>query len=140
MDDGSAQSGRREAAAEHHLEAMLSAGQYQPFRQALCRYLLAKFDLDPDEGETDLYRLAILGLKRLLPPGSRREGVEGGPPKYDCHQADAAVRKKVLFIMHVERKLGIRFGDDESTRFESIDDLAAAAFAGLAAARGRGNA
>jgi len=89
------------------------------FKNSLKAYILQRLMLSPQEEETDLYRLCVLNLKRLA-----GETIVNSPQKYDCHQTNIAVKKKVLLIMHLEKLLHVHLNDDLASQIETLSQLA----------------
>ena len=89
------------------------------FESGLKAYVLQRLMLSPQEEETDLYRLCVLNLKRLA-----GETIVNSPQRYDCHQTNVAVKKKVLLIMHLEKLLHVHLNDDLTSRIETLPQLA----------------
>ncbi len=103
----------------------LGAGDKSEFLLNLKGYLLAKYMLDADTGENNLYRLAILSIKQNIHPkdaGDYSAAIER-VEKYDCHETNSALDKKVLFIMNVERQLNVMLDDDKAAEIVTIEDL-----------------
>lgn len=106
----------------------LRSGNCDPetFKSHLKQYLLARFLLAPDVEEENLYNLSVMSIRESLLDKSDADmkyaslSIE----RHDCHQVNSAVRKKVLFIMNLESKLGVHLSEEQVETVETIGDLA----------------
>lgn len=82
---------------------------YADFYLVLRRYILFRLGLPEEVGQTDLYQLCLMSLKLQLHGAGSASGaaLEARLKKYDCHRTEAAVQKKVLLMMHIERMLAV---------------------------------
>ncbi|MCD7908300.1 MAG: hypothetical protein LUH04_11580 [Clostridium sp.] len=87
-----------------------------------------------EETETDFRKLAIISIKRRdLSERKLPEAVlEKRIHQYDCHQTSLVTQMKVLFVMYVERKLGICLEDDEVTAAEDLRAFSRLVFRAMA--------
>lgn len=82
---------------------------YEDFQKGLLEYVLFRLGLPACISQTDLYQLCLMSLKlQLHGTGSASgEALEERLKKYDCHRTEAAVQKKVLLMMHIERLVAV---------------------------------
>ena len=99
-------------------------GRQQQFSETLRSYILFRLELPEAIEETDLYQLCLMSLKLRLhgTGGEKEEALEARLRKFDCHQTEAAVQKKVLLMMHLERALGVPPAPGGSIR--SVEEFA----------------
>jgi hypothetical protein len=114
-----------ELARQYLDEIIVEPLEYAKFKRKLRGYLLAKLMLAETTEEPDLYRLAVLSIKKNNSEGNLTDNavLDERLQKYDCHRTNSAVNKRVLLIMRVERQLGIRLDNDEAAAMSTIDDL-----------------
>ena len=91
------------------LFACATSGKMLIFSRLLRTFILQKLGLPEAVQEENLYELCLMSIKLRI---HGREGVadtdlEARLRKFDCHQTDAAVQKKVLLLMHLERMLEV---------------------------------
>lgn len=70
--------------------------------------------------ETSIRKLVIMSIRGQT--GQRPDQVQ----KYDCHQTSLLAQKKVLFIMSVEKALGIVLETQEAADIEDLEELSEA--------------
>lgn len=92
-----------------YLLSCAAQGRADDFSLLLRGYVLDRLGLPESVRETDLYELCVLSIKLRLHSldAAAAEDLEERLKKYDCHQTEAAVQKKVLLLMHVERLLAV---------------------------------
>ncbi len=92
-----------------YLVQCAARGRQQQFYKAVRSYILFRLGLPEAIAEEDLYELSIMSLKLQLhgTGGEDASALEARLRKFDCHQTEAAVQKKVLLMMHLERALGV---------------------------------
>lgn len=106
-----------------HLIQCAAFGLKEPFYYTLRRYILTRLGLPEAISQTDLYELCVLSIKLQLhgTGDTEKEGLEERLRKFDCHQTEVAVQKKVLLLMHLERLLEVRPAPGGSIR--TLEDL-----------------
>lgn len=116
-----------EKRAEPFLHILKTEREYGLFAEALRGYVLAKYLLPDTVTENGLYGLAVLSLKhQAVRDGKLPKDALLRLEKYDCHQTDAAVQKKVLLIMRLERLLDCTLTDEQAVSCDTLLQLAAA--------------
>jgi len=107
-----------------HLLQYAAHGLKEPFYYTLRSYILSRLGLPEAINQTDLYELCVLSLKLQLhgAGGVDEDALEARLKKYDCHQTEAAVQKKVLLMMHLERVLEVPPAPGGSIR--ALEELA----------------
>lgn len=92
-------------------------------------YILQRFSLEMEVSEENLLELAKQSLrKQVQEVGLTETQLEHAFSKTDCRKTNSIVKKKVLLIMHLEKKLDVRLDDIESTQIETVRELAEALF------------
>ena len=93
-------------------------GDTEGFQNALRKYVLLRLGLPEDIFQTDLYQLCLMSLKLQLHGAGAVSGaaLEDRLKKYDCHRTEAAVQKKVLLMMHLERMMEVKPASGGSIR------------------------
>ncbi|MGI5173962.1 hypothetical protein H0R92_10250 [Treponema sp. OMZ 840] len=113
--------------AEKIIQTLLSSKyDIAIFKSYLKEYLLTRFMLNSNIEEENIYNLAVMSIKANLSDKSAESlaNADLRIDKYDCHHTNSAVRKKVLFIMNLEKKLNIHLPDDAAVEINNIEDLA----------------
>lgn len=114
-----------EKRAEPFLHSLRTEKDSALFAKALRGYVLAKYLLPDAVTEEGLYGLAIMSLKyQAVRDGKLPKDALLRMEKYDCHQTDAAVQKKVLLIMRLERLLGCALSDEQAVSCDTLPQLA----------------
>lgn len=106
-------------------ESALSQGEFV----ALVReYILTRLALPPFAAQDGLYELCVLSLKLMAQSLGQNvtEDTLKRMEKYDCHQLDVAVKRKVMLMMHLERELGIPMDNDTVEACETVSAYALA--------------
>ena len=117
-----------DAHAEKIMSKLLSSTcDIDSFKIYIKQYLLAKFMLDSNTAEENIYALSVMSIKASLADKSEANltSADLRIGKYDCHHTNSAVQKKVFFMMNLEKKLGIRLNDDAASEVETVSDLVA---------------
>lgn len=79
-----------------------------------------------EKEETNFYKLAVISLKtqEAAAAGLSEAEAKRMIKQYDCHQVSLAARMKILFLMFVEKELGLSFDDQELTDAETLEEFA----------------
>lgn len=110
---------------ERYFQAICASSSFPDFREAFYQYLLCRFMIREDSKENNLLKLALRSNDENVPKAHRGSNSDI-LHTYDCLHTDLVVRKKTLFIMHMEKKLGVRLDDDMASDVETVDELAKA--------------
>lgn len=111
------------------IEACRSIHDQTKFYHTIRMYILQRFSLEMDVSEENLLALAKQNLrKQVQDVGLTETQIENAFSKTDCRKTNSIVKKKVLLIMHLEKKLDVRLDDIESTQIETVRELAEALF------------
>ncbi len=91
-------------------------------RPLVLGYVLEKFLLDPEEGESDLILdLADVSLRKLL--RLKREGKLEGDISRGCSGASSVITKKVLLMKAVQEEFGIVLTPEQSAAAGTVTQL-----------------
>ncbi|MBQ9083693.1 MAG: hypothetical protein IJY28_09380 [Clostridia bacterium] len=113
-----------------HIEAMKCAVAPDTFYSSMYAYILERFMLDSSVTETNLLLLAKESLRRQHAAAPLTEDqLVNAFSKSDCRGTNSIIKKKVLLMMHLEKKLGVHIDDRQSADIETTGQLAAALFA-----------
>lgn len=82
--------------------------------------------------ETSIKKLVIMSIRRQT--GEKPDMIQ----KYDCHQTSLLAQKKVMFMMSVEKDLGIVLEAGEAAEIEDLRELSEVAASRLNQAQSRG--
>ena len=91
------------------------------FRQAVLKKLMIT-----EEEESNIRNLVVLSIRMQDQiAGNLSDAViRSQIGKYDCHQTNLVVQKKILLLMFLERELGIHMCDEDMVSIETVQDLA----------------
>ncbi|RRD96240.1 hypothetical protein EII17_01705 [Clostridiales bacterium COT073_COT-073] len=102
---------------------------YFQFYVNLYQYILKRLWLESEVTEQNLLQLCQLSLHRQSQGISlTEEQLLNSVSKTDCRGTNSIVKKKVLLIMHLEKKLNVRLDDVASTEIDTVEELAAALY------------
>ena len=89
---------------------------------SLHQYVLERLGLDQTVGENNLMELCKMSLQRLNSSLTENQLLSSFS-QTDCRRTSSIVKKKILLIMHLEKKLDIRLDDVISTEIDTMEEL-----------------
>lgn len=108
---------------EREAEKISLTVSYRQFYISLHQYVLGRLGLDQTEGENNLMELCKMSLQRLNSSLTENQLLSSFS-QTDCRRTSSIVKKKILLIMHLEKKLDIRLDDVISTEIDTMEELA----------------
>lgn len=105
-------------------QCMLDTISHYEYLELIRQVVLMKLQLPLNVEEINIYKLCVLSIK--LQAGKMTEDIVNRINKFDCHNIDAAVKKKVLLIMWLERQLNKQIDNDLIEMIETTIELAEA--------------
>lgn len=105
-------------------QCMLDTISHYEYLELIRQVVLMKLQLPLNVEEINIYKLCVLSIK--LQAGEMTEDIVNRINKFDCHNIDAAVKKKVLLIMWLERQLNKQIDNDLIEMIETTIELAEA--------------
>ena len=108
---------------EREAEKISLMVSYRQFYISLHQYVLERLGLDQTVGENNLMELCKMSLQRLNLSLTENQLLSSFS-QTDCRRTSSIVKKKILLIMHLEKKLDIRLDDVISTEIDTMEELA----------------
>lgn len=108
---------------EREAEKISLMVSYRQFYISLHQYVLERLGLDQTVGENNLMELCKMSLQRLNSSLTENQLLSSFS-QTDCRRISSIVKKKILLIMHLEKKLDIRLDDVISTEIDTMEELA----------------
>ena len=108
---------------EREAEKISLMVSYRQFYISLHQYVLERLGLDQTVGESNLMELCKMSLQRLNSSLTENQLLSSFS-QTDCRRTSSIVKKKILLIMHLEKKLDIRLDDVISTEIDTMEELA----------------
>lgn len=108
---------------EREAEKISLMVSYRQFYISLHQYVLERLGLDQTVGENNLMELCKMSLQRLN-SSLTEDQLLSSFSQTDCRRTSSIVKKKILLIMHLEKKLDIRLDDVISTEIDTMEELA----------------
>ena len=108
---------------EREAEKISLMVSYRQFYICLHQYVLERLGLDQTVGENNLMELCKMSLQRLNLSLTENQLLSSFS-QTDCRRTSSIVKKKILLIMHLEKKLDIRLDDVISTEIDTMEELA----------------
>ena len=113
---------------EREAEKISLMVSYRQFYISLHQYVLERLGLDQTVGENNLMELCKMSLQRLNLSLTENQLLSSFS-QTDCRRTSSIVKKKILLIMHLEKKLDIRLDDVISTEIDTMEELAETVYA-----------